>query len=203
MNTKEYFLDYCQKLDNLVVLDEDEQNEMFDGFIEFAKSNKEDLVPLIKDISPERGELLNCIYDNLMSQIDIWQKFFVDELKRLFSFAEYSENYREVFVALDAFSYITVDEDKSFFEEIREELLSRTYSSNISIKRKAVWMMGDFLFENNVAYVKRLDELIYDLDWKTRCLAHLALNELYGKNEYANMDLMDKIKYKFKNVFDF
>jgi hypothetical protein len=203
MNVNEYFKYYCQKIDDLAILDEQEQNKLFDDFVEIAKSNKENLMPLIKNISPERGDLLNCIYDNLMSQIDDWQDFFIDELKRLFSAAEYSQNYKEIFVGLDGFTYINVEEDSKFFEEIRNELLFRTFSSNMSIKRNAVWMLKFFLFKNNLNCISKLQELTEDIDWKTRCLANLALNELNGRYEYANMDLSDKIRYKFKDAFDF
>ena len=203
MTTEKEFQEYCNKLNDSFDLNDENRAELLRSFNLFAKSNKKEIIFLINNLEPKKGELLYHIYDSFIKDLKEWEDFLISELKRLFDASEISKDYKSIFAGLEGFELINAEKDKEFFERIRKELLRRTNSSKLPIKRKAIWMLGDFLFKENIQSITRLKELSMDKDWKSRSLAQMALNDLNNIELYSNLSLVDKFRCKFGNVYEF
>ena len=188
--------------------DEAKRDELLEEIRKYTERTSEDeLVSEIREnFEQNNSSGIDVIYEVLNEDIKKWSNFFREEYERAFEAAKKSDNAYEI---LDSLSIIDFVEDEEADPKVVEEIIS-ILESNIShqkdaIRFKAIYFLGDWIWEGNQSKYKYLIQKIVtklnDKNWRVRYIAKLVLEDLESLPPGFDLSLIDKIRARFLSPY--
>lgn len=191
--------EYYNSLEDIVEMSEEQQNRLYSSLRDCAALDASTFIDFIHSIPLEESNYLFYVYEALAANASNWEHFILDEIERIFTLAEKSSSSSQILEPLEALAFY---EESSFVQEICKALSRRLTSPNISIRRRAVWILGNLISDSQNIYVGQFKNiLLNDSDWRTRNFARYTLEEVNALPMDYHQPFLDVIRRKIFNEF--
>lgn len=183
-------------------LTEEERHRLFAEMRAIAKNNRTDFINTVRALPFENSNTLFEIYIALAGEPELWEDFFLEELERLFTTAQSAADPVAVLTHLEAFAYLAAKEEGVLQRRLRLRFQKELDASNVAIRRRAIWAVGDFLYANNYDVISKLKQILAeDRDWRIRYYAYTALDCINKIPPEYHKPFIDKARAIFMNPF--
>ncbi len=162
-----------ETIEDAAELSEEERSRIYSEFRGIAASNEPTFLAFLQRVPLEETNALFEVYEALAGDAPRWKRVTLAEIDRIFAFAEGSSLPAIVHEPLDALAFY---KRTPISAEICEKLMAWTGSTSVSVRRRAVWLLGDLLVSRGGSSVARLQALLTtDPDWRVRNFARCGL----------------------------
>jgi len=195
--------EYVTKLENGFNLNDKDRENLLKSFKEFADSNRGQIIDTISKIEPNRNDFFWNFCESICTNVNGWKDFILSKFKDLLIEAEKLNDPNPIIQSIEGFELFTEENDSDFMKEMRNLILSFINTSNNRFRRFVVWMLTSYTYENNKYERDLIKNLKNDKDWKIRYYALSTDNELNGYELEKGLSVLDKLRNKFLNVYEY
>jgi len=186
-------------LDNYDELSEKEEKIAIMQIRKFAENESENFKKFLYGLErTDYGVLINALSED----VEKWNNFFIEEIKRIFSEAENSENPAASIMFLDEFAFVELD--KFTYPENLINFLKNYLKHKLPAFRYwALSLITDYVKISDRMTINTLEQLQKDPDWRIRYWTYIYLENINGKNTKYKLSLIDKIRAKLQPPYVF
>ncbi|MFM2392213.1 MAG: hypothetical protein RLZZ546_190 [Bacteroidota bacterium] len=191
----EFVNKFKEQIENFWDMETEEQEMVLSDVLKFANSNKEKFMTEIDLIKFDDDFMaLPIISEALSKDTENWGQFYVNLLNDILETAKKSDNPDEILSNLMELAYIEED-NRPFVQIIVDRLYKELDSDNLNVKLASIWTLPSYLenksIRNKGSIIRKLQDLLYDKNWKVRVVAFKSLG-------YGNL-LPEGFKLSFKD----
>ncbi len=166
-----------------------------------AGTDRLDFIRFVRSIPPDTDGSLFEIYETLAGDPDSWGDFILEEMDRIFLLARSAAAPSRVLAPLEAVAFF-VHAGGSLPARIGARLAEELDSPDVSVRRKAAWLVGDFLTGADPDTSVRLQRVLAgDPDWRVRHFVDAALASAGRLPEGYRRSVLDRMRAKVFNPF--
>jgi len=137
-------------------LHEEERYRLFAELRIVALNNRAEFMTAVRALPFENSNTLFAVYMALAGEPELWEDFFLEEVERLFNAAQSTADPVAVLTHLEAFAYLSAKEEGALQRRLRLRFQKEFDASNVAIRRRAIWAIGDFLYASNYDVISKL-----------------------------------------------
>ncbi len=167
-----------------------------------AGAGRSDFIGFVRSIPLEQDNSLFEIYETLAGDPDAWAPFLLEEMDRIFFRAKSAADPARVLAPLEALAFFRHAGGGSLPAQIGARLAEEFESPNVPVRRRAAWLVGEFMDGADGDIVARLRRLLVsDPDWRVRHFADAALTSAGRLPENYRRPVLDRLRAKILNPF--
>lgn len=183
-------------------LHEDERRRLFAELRVVARKNRAEFITAVRALPFANNNMLFTVYVALTEEPEYWEDFFLEEVERLLNAAGSATDPVAVLTHLEAFAYLASKEEGALQRRLRLRFQKELDASNVAIRRRAIWAIGDFLYASNYDVINKLKQLLAeDRDWRIRYYAYTALECINKVPTEYRQSFLDKARAILLNPF--
>ena len=185
-------------LDNFYELSEFKAEQALTSILELANAQPMEFTNILRDLKPDD---ISIIYEALGNDLDNWNEFFLEELKRIIETAKKADNPNTILSYLDEFIFIEPGQFK-YRKELISILKKELSNRHPTFRYYAITVIADFIEDGDFLTIKLLEKHLIDTDWRIRYWTYVVLKEIKKSNNYK-LSFIDKIRSKIFDPFKF
>lgn len=179
-------------------LSEKEEEAAYAEISECAERATDKFITFLKSCDIDDYGIL---IDALSSDTKKWSSLFFEEIKRIFTDADTSNNPAGTIMFLDEFVFLE-PEDFLYRKELISFLKQYLTHNSAVFRYWALSLIADFIEISDDLSINLIENKLNDRDWRIRYWAYTYLTEIRGEGRYK-LSFTDRIKSKLRTPYKF